>query len=372
MAKIKNFGFGSSSRTHLYVQIAFILFFSYLILDFLSLFMAIIVPITISFFLAYFLNPFVSYFERKKIPRTIGILMLLFIFVMIVTIFVIFVVPLLADQLKDFASKIPKFTNQIKSWAVPWIESTFNTKLPKLSEATNLIMERISKDVMSITQQAYDPLKQIATFAAAGTYFIFSVVTTIIIIPFFTFFLLRDFEKLEEIPQKLIPPRHWQWADDILSDLDVTMSAWLRGQFLVMIILGTLYSIGYTLAGITLSLFIGMLTGFLAFIPYVGAFTGFLLALIMAVLDGGIMGVMWVSIVFISVQSLDAFFITPNILGKSVGLNPAIVVLALMVFGTHWGFLGALIAVPFAAVLGVLIKHAVKHYRHSIYFNRIS
>jgi predicted PurR-regulated permease PerM len=368
----KKFGFGSSSRTQSYVQIAFLVVATWYILQFLSILTSVIVPVAISFFLAYFLNPFVSFLERKRISRTIGILILLLIFVIVVTIFVMFVVPLLADQLSDFIAKIPKFTLQIKNWAVPWIESTFNTTLPNVNEATNKIMDRLSQDIMSITKQAYSPLKEVASFAAAGTFFIFSVVTTIFVIPFFTFFLLRDFDKLEDIPQKLIPPRHWEWFDGILSDLDITMSAWLRGQVLVMLILGTLYSIGYSMTGITLSLFIGMLTGFLAFIPYVGAFMGFLLAMLMAILDGGTGGIIGVTVVFVSVQILDAFFITPNVLGKSVGINPAIVVLSLMVFGLLWGFLGALIAVPLAAIINVILKHGLKYYRNSIYYNRMS
>ncbi len=367
----KHHGFGSPQRTHLYFQIAALLLAGWLILNLLSQLMWVLVPLTISFFLAYFLNPFVSYLEQRRIPRTVGILILLLIVVIVVTGFVMFVVPLLADQLKDFLAKIPRFTSKVKRWAIPWIESTFNTTLPNLREGINTAMDRISKDLMSITKQAYSPVKEVATFAAAGTYFLISVVTTIFVIPFFTFFLLRDFDKLEVIPEKLVPPRHWPWVDEILTDLDITMSAWLRGQVLVMVILGTLYSIGYTLAGITLSIFIGMLTGFMAFIPYIGAFLGFLLALLMAVLDGGLQSVLYVSIIFVSVQVLDAFFITPNVLGKSVGVNPAVVVLSLMTFGILWGFLGTLIAVPFAAVINVLLRHSVRHYRMSFYFNRL-
>ncbi|MBU1222048.1 AI-2E family transporter [Myxococcota bacterium] len=366
----KQFGFGSSSRSHFYFQIAIILVFSWLVFSLLAILKPLVVPLVIAFFLAYFLNPFVSWLEKYRIPRTIGIVILLALFVLIVTIFVIFIVPLLAKQLREFIAKIPEYSNRVKTWAVPWIETTFKTKLPNLREATNLITDRISKDLMAIAGQAYSPLKEVATFAMAGTYFIISAVTTLFVIPFFTFFLLRDFEKVSHLPEKLVPPRHSQSFHKLTEDLDETMSRWLRGQMIVMFTLGVLYSIGYSMVGITLSLFIGMLTGFLAFIPYVGAFLGFLFALLIAALDGGVSTVLWVCVVFGIVQTMDAFFITPNVLGKSVGLNPAIVVIALMGFGLIWGFWGALIAVPFAGVLNVVIKHIFEMYKTSDFFNR--
>ncbi|MBN2722835.1 MAG: AI-2E family transporter [Deltaproteobacteria bacterium] len=367
----KEFGFGSPSRTHLYIQIALLGAFFYIAVVILSMLKPLIVPLVIAFFLAYFMNPFVSWLEKFKVPRTIGIIILLLMFVLIVTVFVMFIVPLLADQLKEFIRKIPQYSVRVKTWAVPWIEKTFNTTLPNVKEAMNSVTDRLSKDVMAIAGQAYSPLKEVATFAMAGTYFLISVVTTIFVIPFFTFFLLRDFDSVRKIPSRLVPVRHWDWMDSLLKDLDDTMSRWLRGQVIVMVILGILYSVGYTLVGLTLSLFIGMLTGFMAFIPYVGAFMGYLIAVLIAALDGGVSTILWVTLIFGVVQTLDAFFITPNVLGKSVGLNPAIVVVALMGFGLLWGFWGALVAVPFAGVLNVLIRHFYTVYKKSFFFNRI-
>jgi len=367
----RSHGFGSTSRTHLFIQITMILGAVYLSSRLLVLLMPLVIPVLISFLLAYICNPFVTRLEKRRIPRTLGILILLAIFVLVVFIFILFLVPLLASQLDEFVGKIPGYTVAVKTWLIPRIEALFDTTLPNASEVMASAMDRVGSDLSTIASSAASPLRDLATFAAAGTYFLFSFVATLFLIPFFTFFLLRDFDKLGNVWLRLTPTRHHAWMRDLLHDMNETMSSWLRGQILVMLILGTLYSIGYSWAGITLSLFIGLLTGFMAFIPYVGAFIGFFLALIMAVLDGGGWGpVLWVSAVFGIVQALDAFFITPNVLGKSVGLNPALVVASLMIFGILWGFWGALIAVPFAALLAVLTRHMVRQYQGSDYYNR--
>jgi len=366
-------GFGSAPRTHLFLQIALILLALLVVARVLVLLMPLVVPVLISFLLAYICNPFVTRLEKRRIPRTLGILILLALFVQVVLIFVLFVVPLLAHQLDEFVQKVPGYTVAVKTWLIPRIERLFDTTLPNASEVLSAAMDRFGSDLSSIASSAASPLKEVATFAAAGTFFLFSFVATLFLIPFFTFFLLRDFDKLGGIWMRLTPTRHHAWMKELVHDMDATMSSWLRGQILVMFILGTLYSVGYSFVGITLSLFIGLLTGFMAFIPYVGAFMGFLLALMMAVLDGGGWGpVLGVTAVFGVVQGLDAFFITPNVLGKSVGLNPALVVASLMTFGILWGFWGALIAVPFAALLAVLVRHTLKLYEGSEFYRRES
>lgn len=363
-------GFGSTARTHAFVQTALILAAIWWMGQLLVVLLPLVIPLLLSFFLAYFCNPIVTRMERLKIPRTIGILMLLVLFVFIVFLFVMFVVPLLSDQLDEFINKIPLYIRIVKTNIIPWVERVFHTTLPNASEATSMLVERFGHDIKTLASEAASPIREIASFAMAGTFFLFSVIATIFLIPFFTFFLLRDFEKLHDRWMSVIPVRHRTWMQELMHDMDTTMSSWLRGQVLVMIILGILYSIGYSIVGITLSLFVGLITGFLAFIPYVGAFLGFLMALVMAALDGSWGVLAGVGIVFGIVQLLDAFFITPNVLGKSVGLNPVLVVVALMTFGILWGFWGALIAVPLAAMLAVLVRHVFYLYRTSDFFNR--
>lgn len=364
------YGFGSPTRTHVFFQAAFVLAAIWLAVQFLALLLPLLVPLLISFFLAYFCNPVVTRLERRGLPRTGGILILLFFFVNAVVLFMMLVVPVLSQQLEEFIQKVPSYTQTVKDHIVPWVERMFHATLPNASDAAAMLVERFGKDVKLLASEAAYPIREIAGFAMAGTLFIFSLVVTIFLIPFFTFFLLRDFEKLHDRWMSLIPLRHREWMQALMHDMDSAMSSWLRGQVLVMIILGTLYSIGYTFVGIPLSLFVGLLTGFMAFIPYVGAFLGFLLALVMAALDGSWASIAGVVIVFGTVQLADAFFITPNVLGKSVGLNPAIVVISLMAFGILWGFWGALVAVPMAAVLAVLIRHLFQLYRKSVFFTR--
>ncbi len=367
----KPFGFGSSARTHLFLQVTFILVALVLVSRVLTLLIPLLIPLLIAFILAYVCNPFVSMLERKKVPRTVGILILLLLFILFVFVFVLLVVPLLATQFDDFIKKIPSYTGMIKLWFIPRIERLLDTTMPNASEMLTAATDRFGSDLAQLADAAAMPLREVANFAAAGTFFLFSLVATVFIIPFFLFFLLRDFDRIGQLWPSLVPERHHLWMRELIHDLDHTMSGWLRGQLLVMLILGTLYSIGYTWVGITLSLFIGLVTGFLAFIPYVGAFIGFFLALIMAILDGRGWGpILGVCGVFGAVQLLDTILITPNVLGKSVGLHPAMVVSALMAFGVLWGFWGALIAVPTTAMLAVIARHLLKSYHHSAFYTR--
>jgi predicted PurR-regulated permease PerM len=148
--------------------------------------------------------------------------------------------------------------------------------------------------------------------------------------------------------------------------IDKSLSAFLHGQFMVMLVLGTLYSIGYSVVGIPVALGVGLLTGVLCFIPYFGAATGFVLALLLSLLaQKGLGTLMGVAIVFGSVQMLDAILITPKIIGGQLGLSPLWIIIALMAGGELFGFFGILLAVPTIAVLKVLVSHSIRRYKRS-------
>jgi predicted PurR-regulated permease PerM len=353
-------------RSHLFWQIAFaiiaVLGFYYL----LAQLKEVVIPLLISLLLAYLLDPVIDWFERRGVNRTLGVIILLMGVVVATVLLAIFLVPLVGKEFAAFGKQIPEFIDRIKQGAIPWVEETFKVTLPKtLTELT----DRFGYSLKELTRQAVGPLRGFAGQAVIGAYKLLMILGILVLIPFFTFFFLRDFDRMAGSIYGLIPHRHRPWAEETFRQVDEALSGWIRGQLLVMLVLGTLYSAGYVLVGIPLGLVVGMLTGLLAFVPYLGATLGFLLALALAFLDWHGWGqVFGVCVVFGSVQTLDAFFITPNILGHGTGVSPAAVVVSFMVFGKLFGIVGVLLAVPSVAVIKVLLTRAVTAYRKSAFF----
>ncbi len=353
-------------RSHLFWQILFGLVVlvgtSYLI----SQLKEILIPVVIALLLAYLLDPAIDWLEERGVGRSLAILILLLGIMFFIAAILLLLVPLLGSEVTSFANRIPLFVSRVKTQAVPWLEQTFHMTVPRT--ATELA-DTLGYSIQELARQAVKPLGGLAGKAVEGAYFIVVVLGTLLLIPFLTFFFLRDFDKMAATVRALIPRRHRPWADQTWKDIDKTLSGWIRGQLLVMLVLGTLYSIGYSIVGIPLALLVGMLTGLMAFIPYLGAATGFLIALILAFLDwqgwGQVAGVVGA---FGTVQFLDALFVTPNILGHETGMSPATVVLALLVFGKLFGFVGVLLAVPVAGVIHVLLTRVAEAYLQSAFY----
>ncbi|MCD6499117.1 MAG: AI-2E family transporter [Deltaproteobacteria bacterium] len=354
-------------RSHLVWQMAFGFAMLFVVFYAVRELKAILTPLVIAFLLAYLLDPVIDWFEVHGLSRTLGVVVLLVGVIVVMTAFVLLVIPLVGREFSNFGREIPRFVARIKQDTIPWVEQAFHFTIPK---TTTELADRFGYSLQELSQKAVQPISGLAGRAVQGAYQVVMFLAGLVLIPFFTFFLLRDFDKMAELIHGLIPHRHRDWARQTWTEIDETLSGWIRGQLLVMLVLGTLYSTGYVLVGIPLGLVIGMLTGLMAFIPYLGAALGFAMALTMAFLDWqGWSHVFGVAGVFATVQTLDGLFITPNILGYETGLSPAVVVLALLVFGKLFGLVGVLLAVPVAGIIHVLLRRSMESYRASAFFN---
>jgi predicted PurR-regulated permease PerM len=196
------------------------------------------------------------------------------------------------------------------------------------------------------------------------------VVLGTLIIPIFALYLLGDFNRIVARAALLVPRRYAPQVTAVVGEIHVTLGRYVRGQLITNLVLATLYAGGLALTGIRLAVPIGVLTGLLAFIPYVGLATGTLLAVLMALLDWHSSGQLAaVVVVMATVGLLDSMVITPRIVGGSVGLKPLEVLLTMMASATLFGFLGVLLAVPIGAVLKILLHRAVEAYLGSAYYN---
>jgi predicted PurR-regulated permease PerM len=314
----------------------------------------------LSFLAAYVLNPLVTRLESARFFNRLSATLVTLVAVLVGFLAIFFIVfPEIIADFMQFLGRVPSAMTRFQSWLVPWLEQNLEVSVPtSVGEAVDQLGRDVNKIIGPVTKMAAGLFGH--TFTAVGA------VVAALLFPFFLFFLLKDFKKITEALDGLIPIRNRESVHEIVRDVDKSLSAFLHGQFIVMLILGSLYSIGYSIVGIPVALGVGLITGLLCFIPYVGAATGFIMALLLSLLDyQGLGNVLGVVIVFGTVQIFDAILITPRILGGKLGLGPLWIIVALMAGGELFGFLGVLLAVPAVAVLKVLVDRTVLRYKTS-------
>lgn len=324
----------------------------------------------LSFLFAYVLNPLVTHLSKMKFLNRAAatVVTLLGLTIFILAMFLV-VVPEVVAEFKLFISRLPGYLFRIQRSAVPWIESQFDIAVPlSFSQAVNQFGEEINRYVPRI----FNTATSLAATVFGGTFSMVSKAAAVVMFPLFLFFLLKDYVRVVETVDDLVPLRNKEIFHQLVEEIDKSLSAFLHGQFMVMLVLGTLYSVGYSIVGIPVALGVGLLTGLLCFIPYVGAATGFVLALLLSLLTGSGSMFIGVVVVFAVVQLLDAVLITPKIIGGQLGLSPLWIVVALMAGGELFGFLGVLLAVPTISVMKVLVAHSVHRYKRSLLYRDTS
>jgi predicted PurR-regulated permease PerM len=191
----------------------------------------------------------------------------------------------------------------------------------------------------------------------------------LLLIPFFVYYLLVDYGAMRAQLDRLIPPRHRAVASTLISRINFVISSYVRNQLVIALVMGILYAIGFAVARVPLALSIGLLSGLLNFIPYLGTLTGLTLSLSFVALDGGgIARILGVIAVFIIVQSVEGYYLTPKLLGGSLNLHPMWVLVGLMIGGSLFGILGIILAVPVIAIAKVALDFLEELYQQSVFY----
>ncbi|MBN2528171.1 MAG: AI-2E family transporter [Deltaproteobacteria bacterium] len=324
--------------------------------------------VLLSFLVAYVLNPLVTRLSSLHfVGRTSATLITLVGLTIAFFALLFFIFPQVVDESRIFLRKLPYLMDKLERMVGPWLEEHYRFHIPKTwNDAADQIYRQIQQD----GEKLVGPAAYITRMIFGTTFTAIFALVGALMFPLFLFFLLKDFPDIIETLDGLVPVRHQRTVRRLAREADASLSAFLHGQFTVMLVLGTLYSIGYSIVDIPLAVGVGLLTGMLCFIPYLGAATGFLIALLMAIFSfSGWQPILGVIIVFASVQALDAAVITPKILGGKLGLQPLWIIVALMAGGELFGFLGVLLAVPTTAVLKVLVVFSMDIYKHSYLYN---
>jgi predicted PurR-regulated permease PerM len=324
----------------------------------------VIIPLFFAFLLAYALDPFVDLLEARKIPRALAALSVMLAIAGLMILVLVFAIPMFIDELRGAAADLPSQLQGLETRIEPWLWQTFHVKPPHtMGELGMQLRDKLSSQFPNIVDAA--------SVALFGTLSYLAVFLSALIVPVFALYLLIDFDRIVERSGQLIPRRWYPPVAEVARQVHKTLGGYVRGQLTANIVLGALYATGLRFVDIRLAVPIGVLTGMLAFVPYIGFGFGLLTALTMATLDwqgpGRLLGVL---AVMLGVQVLDGLVVTPRIVGRSVGLAPLEVLLTMMAAGTLFGFLGVLLAVPLGAVVKILVNRALKAYLASDFYGR--
>jgi predicted PurR-regulated permease PerM len=323
---------------------------------------AVLAPLFFAFLVAYALDPVVDRLEKLRVPRPIGAALIMSAIASGMGLFVIYGVPLLADQVRATATELPGKLEVLEARLDPWLYQALGVHVPHtMSEFVDTFGGKL-RDSLPETLNA-------VALTLFGTLSYVGVALSALIVPVFALYLLIDFDSIIARTALLVPRRWQSQVRDIALEVHHTLGSYVRGQLTANFVLGALYASGLRLVDVRFAVPIGILTGMLAFVPYVGFLTGLSLALTMAALDwrgpGTLAAVM---IVMGTVQLLDGLVVTPRIVGRSVGLAPLEVILTMMAAASIFGFFGVLLAVPMGAVMKILTRRLVRKYLRSDFY----
>jgi predicted PurR-regulated permease PerM len=311
----------------------------------------ILAPFLAGAILAYILNPLVDRLARRRVPRTLAVVLVLLIAVLALVALLLVVLPLFYKELRMLADRLPAFIEWLNTSATPWIRATFALDL-------QFDLDSLRQLATEVLQSNQDLLPRLLDSIKIGGLALLGLLVTLLLVPVVLFFLLRDWNEMLARLDALVPRGLHQRARAIAAEIDAVLAEFLRGQLLVMMIMSTYYVAALWLAQLEFALPIGLITGMLVFIPYIGAFTGILLGSIAALLQfDSLTGLAFVWLAFGIGQALEGMAVTPLLVGERIGLHPVAVIFALLAFGQVFGFFGVLLALPASAALLVGLRH---------------
>lgn len=318
----------------------------------------ILTPFLFGAILAYICDPLVDRLEAKKLPRTLGVLIVMLFLLGLFILLIFILVPLFQQQATTLLQRLPGYIDWLTEHAEPW--------LARWGVQVDLDRAAIRQALMEHLPEAQGLAAKALPSLKTGGVALLNFVINLVLVPVVLFYMLRDWDGIVAGVGHHIPRRWFDEVTSVARDIDAVLGQFLRGQLLVMMLMSVYYVTGLWIAGIDFALPIGIVSGMLVFVPYLGSTTGFVFATLAGMLQfqslGGLIPI-W--IVFFLGQMLEGFVVTPWLVGDRIGLHPVLVIFALLAFGQLFGFFGVLLALPASAVLVVGIRHLLKKYEAS-------
>lgn len=318
----------------------------------------VILPFLVGGALAYFLDPVADRLERAGLSRIAATSIIALAALLAVVLLVLAIIPTLVRQATELVNAAPEMARKLQGFLLE--------RFPELADSTSTMRQTLANIGQTIQARGIELVNGLISSAMG----VVSVVVFLLVVPVVGFYLLLDWDRMIERIDSLLPRDHAPVIRRLAREIDTVLAGFVRGQVSVCLLLGLYYSVALMLAGLQFGVIVGAIAGTITFIPYVGALVGGVLAIGLALFQ---FWGEWVSIgivagIFAIGQFIEGNILTPKLVGKSVGLHPVWLLFALSAFGTVFGFVGMLVAVPVAAAIGVLLRFAAERYRGSILF----
>ncbi len=312
----------------------------------------VLLPFITGMAIAYFLDPVADRLEAAGLSRSVATTVITLVAVVVILILLIVLIPLLVRQTAGFVSALPEYVSQLQTF--------IRGRFPDAFKEGSAVLQGLSSVIEFVRSKGGD----LANALLASAFTIVDVAIFMVVAPVVAFYMLLDWDRMIATIDSWIPRDHLETIRDLARQVDNVLAGFVRGQMTVCSILGAFYAIALMIVGLQFGVVVGLIAGLLTFIPYVGSIIGGLLSIGLALFqfwDDPI----WIGavvLIFVIGQMLEGNFLTPKLVGRSVGLHPVWLMFALSAFGSFMGFTGMLIAVPVAAMLGVFFRFGVGQY----------
>ena len=314
----------------------------------------VLTPFVAAALLAYIGDPLADRLERLKMPRTLAVVAVFLLTFLVLALLVLLVGPLIRSQVAAFLEALPDIVIRVEQVWLPKVMEMLDIEAgddvgigPFLSRYSDMAGTWGTKVLVGVSKSG-------GALAAA--------VLSLFLIPILTFYLLRDWDSIMSHIGALIPSRQRETVVQLATETDEVLGAFLRGQLLVMFALAVIYSTGLAISGVQFAVAIGVVSGLVSFVPYLGFVFGIALALLTVALEPKLWQLVGVFATFSIAQVIEGSVLTPKLVGDRIGLHPVIVIFAVAAGGQLFGFFGILLALPAAAVLSVLVRFAYHRY----------
>ena len=313
----------------------------------------VILPFVLGGAIAYFLDPVADRLEAAGCSRTMATAIITVVCLLVFVFAALLVMPMLINQAIDLFNVAPQLFRDLQSF--------LTERFPQLVEPDSTLRQSLEQIGQTIQSRGGELLNTVLTSAAS----LINIVLLFVIVPVVAVYLLLDWDRMVARIDELLPRDHAPVIRKLATEIDQTLASFIRGMGTVCLILGAYYAIALMLVGLNFGLVVGFIAGLITFIPYVGALVGGALAIGLGLFQfwGDWVSLGLVAGVFVIGQIAEGNFLTPKLVGTSVGLHPVWLIFALSVFGALFGFVGMLVAVPVAAALGVITRFAVDQYK---------
>ncbi len=320
---------------------------------------SVLMPFVAGIIIGYLLDPWASKFEKLGVNRTWATILTMFLLVLVLVPTLVALFGVIDNQLGHFLSVLPEYMSALIKKIEPLIVS-LQERFPAME--ADKIREAIRGNMGNALRMAGNLLRKLVS----GGFALMNILSLILITPVVAFYMLRDWKPFVKKVDDLLPKHSKKNIEKQAKEIDGILSSFIRGQLSVCVLLGTFYAVGLYLVGLDLGVLVGFIAGIISFIPYVGSIFGFVVSLGIAFAQfDTLMPIAQVVGVFMIGQFIEGNFLTPNLVGDSVGLHPVWIMFALLAGGVLLGFLGLMVAVPVAAIIGVIVRHAIDNYKES-------